>query len=70
MPPTDGARKRRSMDLIPERMDGPGLAKSSTMRTIDVSSQRGDWGKRVKRIKGVKVMDLTLSLMLGRHCIG
>jgi hypothetical protein len=25
---------------------------------------------REKHIKGVKIMDLILSLMLGRHCIG
>lgn len=48
-PPPDpnGPRKRRSMDLIPERMDGPGLAKSSTMRAIDGPNQRGDWGKSI-----------------------
>jgi hypothetical protein len=43
--PGNGPRKRRSTDqsFIAERLDGPGLAKSQTIRNVDTGSQR-DWG--------------------------
>ncbi|CAM0138930.1 unnamed protein product [Umbelopsis sp. WA50703] len=42
--PGNGPRKRRSTDqsFIAERLDGPGLAKSQTIRNVDTGSQR-DW---------------------------
>jgi hypothetical protein len=41
----NGQRKRGSMDqnFVPERLDGSGLVKSQTMRTVDSANQR-DWG--------------------------
>lgn len=52
MPPSDpnGVRKRRSIDLVQDRMEGAGLSKSSTIRTVDPNGQRGDWGNYAKTV--------------------